>query len=153
MLNLFRASAPRKTPLVERYELIERFTAEGVRQSFLARDLHSSEHQARCVVEEFIFPIQWIEGYPLEKILTASAPLSDQQVVVLLRDLLCTVSHIYRHGVLHLNLQPSNLLCERNTHCLVATNFGGFQQRSAQLITPASSLDEPEKKRKTERAL
>ena len=86
---------------------------------------------------------EWMEGRPLERTLSASAPLSDEQVVLLLGDLLRTVSQIHERDVLHLNLNPSNILCERETYRLVAINDSSFVQRSARIVVPIPRVSVP----------
>ena len=76
----------------------------------------------------FYLVLENIEGHPLAEELSSPIPWSDRQVVALLNDLLSTLECIHHNRVLHLNLQPSTLIRDRESNRLVLTGFGALQQ-------------------------
>lgn len=93
--------------------------------------------------DKFYLVEEKVEGHSLSKELAAPVPWSDRRVVALLNDLLSTLDYIHQRRVVHLNLQPSNLIRRREGSRLSIVSFGSFQQASARAIEPTASISTP----------
>ena len=92
---------------------------------------------------EFYIVREKVEGHTLAEELASPVPWPDQKVVALLNDLLSTLDYLHQNRIVHLNLQPSNLIRRREDARLVMSNFGAFQQTSARIITPGPGIGTP----------
>jgi serine/threonine-protein kinase len=71
--------------------------------------------------------MEFLEGTPLNKIISERAPMAELEVIALLDELLAALSAAHAAGVIHRDLKPGNIFVERDssgTECLKVLDFG-----------------------------
>lgn len=77
---------------------------------------------------------QYIEGPTYQELLGQGKRFQPQEVLQLLHDLLPVLSYIHDQGVIHRDIAPDNLICDRNIHKPILIDFGGVKQIAATAI-------------------
>jgi serine/threonine protein kinase/Tfp pilus assembly protein PilF len=86
------------------------------------------------IVQEFI------EGRPLLDELVPGQPLSEEQVINLLAELLESLAMIHFYHINHGNIHPNNIIRSKHNHQLVLTDFAVFKQMLSQNPQVAGKL-------------
>ena len=129
---------------IARLEIAQRFEAEAEALSQVSE--HGCIPELLDYFEEdsaFYFVHSPIEGHTLAEEFATSVSWSDQQVVALLNDLLSTLDFVHHRGLLHLDIQPSNLIRKSSDRRIAIAGFSGFWQKSARLIVPFPTVGTP----------
>lgn len=79
------------------------------------------------LVEEFI------EGHPLHKELIPGHPWKEDLVIELLEEILNILVFVHQNGVIHRDVNPSNLIRRKSDQALVLIDFGSVKAVSSQL--------------------
>lgn len=79
------------------------------------------------LVEEFI------EGRPLSKELVSGTPWTEDRTITLLEDILDILLFVHEKGVIHRDINPSNLIRRSSDQKLVLIDFGSVKQVTQQL--------------------
>ena len=69
------------------------------------------------------FSMQFVEGVSLQE-LRGNASVAPEQVAVVMEKIARAVNIVHRHGVLHGDIKPHNILIERETNRPLITDFG-----------------------------
>ena len=69
------------------------------------------------------FSMQFVEGISLQE-LRGNASVAPQQIAVVMEKIARAVNTVHRHGVLHGDIKPHNILIERETNRPLITDFG-----------------------------
>lgn len=77
---------------------------------------------------------QYIEGPTYQELLAEGRRFQPQEVLQLLYDLLPVLSYIHDQGVIHRDIAPDNLICDRKTQKPILIDFGGVKQIAATAI-------------------
>ncbi|MEL7037095.1 MAG: tetratricopeptide repeat protein [Cyanobacteria bacterium J06592_8] len=80
------------------------------------------------LVEEFI------EGHPLTKELVPGSPWSEEKVVKLLEEILEILLFVHQQGVIHRDVNPSNIIRRKQDQKLVLIDFGSVKEVTQQLL-------------------
>ncbi|MGK7873930.1 MAG: tetratricopeptide repeat protein [Xenococcaceae cyanobacterium] len=86
---------------------------------------HFSEGGEFYLVEEFV------EGDDLSKQIVPQKPLSSEQTVKLLREILEILAVIHQHNVIHRDIKPPNIIRRKQDGKLVLIDFGAVKEISA----------------------
>lgn len=79
------------------------------------------------LVEEFV------EGNPLAKELIPGHPWTEEQAIALLEEILEILAFVHKNGVIHRDVNPSNLIRRKSDQALVLIDFGSVKAVSSQL--------------------
>jgi eukaryotic-like serine/threonine-protein kinase len=90
---------------------------------------HFEEDENFYLVEEFI------AGHDLSSEIKLNQPWSEEEVIVLLKDILEALDVIHRHNVIHRDIKPSNLMRRQHDGKVVLIDFGAVKQINTQLVT------------------
>lgn len=88
---------------------------------------------------EFYLVQEFIAGESLSEELSCRSPLSEAEVMALLRDILQVLAFVHQQGVIHRDIKPSNLIRRQNDRKFVLIDFGAVKQVSVQTL---SSLEQ-----------
>ena len=69
------------------------------------------------------FSMQFVEGISLQE-LRGNSSVAPQQIAVVMEKIARAVNTVHRHGVLHGDIKPHNILIERETNRPLITDFG-----------------------------
>jgi len=89
---------------------------------------------------KFYLVQEFIEGRPLLDELVPGKPLSEEEVINLLAELLETLAMIHFYHINHGNIHPNNIIRSNQNHQLVLTDFAGFKQMLSQNPTLSGKL-------------
>lgn len=95
---------------------------------------------------EFYLIQELITGRTLTQELSIRRTFSEDQVIALLQDVLETLAFVHRHGVIHRDLKPDNLIRRESDQALVLIDFGAvktqdtMQPGSATALTQAPTI-------------
>lgn len=103
-----------------------------------ARALHSLGHHSQIPYllahfeeqEQFFLVQEFIEGDLLSQELVEGLPLSEAQVVEMLREILNTLVFVHEQQIVHRDIKPSNLIRRRRDQKIVLIDFGTVKQVS-----------------------
>ncbi|MGA3322839.1 MAG: protein kinase [Terriglobia bacterium] len=76
-----------------------------------------AENQTSCIVMEMV------PGVTLEKILNSGSPLTTEQILILVRQVVEGLDYAHRHQVIHRDLKPANILVTEDGRAKI-TDFG-----------------------------
>jgi serine/threonine-protein kinase len=85
--------------------------------------------------QEFFLVQEFIKGHRLSAELLPDHCWSESEVVQLLQDVLGILEFVHSHGLIHRDLNPSNLIRRQQDGRLVLINFGSVKQAWTQVIT------------------
>lgn len=74
-----------------------------------------------------------LEGYPISKLLLDTERLPSAKVINILLDVLNVLNFAHTYGVIHQDIQPTNLI-QRGNGKIILINFGAIQQVHPQLM-------------------
>ena len=86
--------------------------------------------------EEFYLAQEYIDGEPLNQVLSDGQPWPQGRVIALLQDILQVLSFVHQQDVIHRDLKPANLLCRRHDGHIVLIDFGAVKQVNTQFLNP-----------------
>ncbi|NEP13180.1 MAG: protein kinase [Symploca sp. SIO2C1] len=97
---------------------------------------HFEENQEFYLVQELIIGHDLKQEFPLDK------RWSEEQVVVLLKNILQILEYVHQHNVIHRDLKPANLIRRASDGKLVLIDFGAVKQVTTQITNtqPQQSL-------------
>jgi serine/threonine-protein kinase len=121
-------------PSYRRRFLREVRAAREIRHPCLVPVLDAGEIEGR---QFLAMPL--IEGRSLAAVLAAEAPLAPQRVVDIVRQLAAGLDALHRHGIVHRDVKPSNVLIDgEDAVCL--TDFGLAKGDSYSLLTSSGRV-------------
>ncbi|MBR8839434.1 MAG: tetratricopeptide repeat protein [Stigonema ocellatum SAG 48.90 = DSM 106950] len=88
--------------------------------------------------EEFYLVQEFIEGYDLSQEITPGKPLSQDEVISLLREILEILEFVHQQKVIHRDVNPRNILRHKQDGKLVLIDFGAVKQITTQVVTPTT---------------
>jgi CHASE2 domain-containing sensor protein/serine/threonine protein kinase len=109
---------------VKEAEILEKLGKHDQIPQLLA---HFEEGTEFCLVEEFIV------GRPLTNELPILVPLSEENVIALVKELLLILQFIHSQGVIHRDIKPDNIIRRQSDGKLVLIDFGAVKELSTQL--------------------
>jgi len=77
---------------------------------------------------EFFLVQEWIDGDDLTKEIDHGQKFSEQEVIMLLKDILTPLEIVHQNKVIHRDLKPSNLIRRRHDGKICLIDFGGVKQ-------------------------
>ena len=80
--------------------------------------------------QEFYLAQEYIEGEQLSEEFSAEGVWSEDQVIVLLKEILEVLSFVHQENVIHRDIKPSNLIRRRQDGRIVLIDFGAVKQVS-----------------------
>ncbi len=83
--------------------------------------------------EEFYLVEEFIVGRPLTNELPLVVPLSEAEVVAILRDLLQILEFVHSQNVIHRDIKPDNIIRRKSDGKLVLIDFGAVKEFRTQL--------------------
>lgn len=85
--------------------------------------------------QQFYLVQEFVAGNPLSAELTANPSWSETQVIELLQEVLLILEFIHSHGLIHRDIQPSNIIRRQQDDRLVLVDFGSVKQAWTQVVT------------------
>ncbi|MGL5082434.1 MAG: tetratricopeptide repeat protein [Microcoleaceae cyanobacterium] len=82
--------------------------------------------------DNFYLVEEFIEGHSLGKELISGSPWSESQAIALLEDILEILVFVHEQGVIHRDINPSNLIRRKSDGKLVLVDFGSVKEVSNQ---------------------
>jgi serine/threonine protein kinase/GTPase SAR1 family protein len=79
---------------------------------------------------EFFLVQEFVDGLALNQEWLNTLPLSEQDVLLLLQDVLQVLVFVHQQGVIHRDIKPSNLIRRRSDRKMVLIDFGAVKQVS-----------------------
>ncbi|MCU0547111.1 MAG: bifunctional serine/threonine-protein kinase/ABC transporter substrate-binding protein [Oscillatoriaceae cyanobacterium Prado104] len=80
--------------------------------------------------ENFYLILEYIEGHPLSKELTANNLWDAEQVIKFLQDILPVIEFVHQNNVIHRDIKPSNLIRRASDNQIVLIDFGAVKEIS-----------------------
>lgn len=74
--------------------------------------------------EHFFAVMELIEGCSLAQMIRDEAPLPEAVVLIIAEQVVSGLAHAHGHGVVHLDIKPSNILIDRRTGNVKIADFG-----------------------------
>ncbi len=74
--------------------------------------------------KSFALAMSWIEGPTLQQLVEKHGRLDPENVAWIAERLLNTLAHLHRHGVLHGDIKPQNIIVQEESHIVVLVDFG-----------------------------
>ncbi|HBB31927.1 MAG TPA: serine/threonine protein kinase [Cyanobacteria bacterium UBA8803] len=84
---------------------------------------------------EFYLVQEFIEGHPLSQELLPGQRWDENRVIELLQEVLTILDFVHRHGVIHRDIKPDNLIRRHCDRKLVLVDFGAVKQIRTQLAS------------------
>ncbi|MBN3925300.1 serine/threonine-protein kinase [Nostoc sp. NMS4] len=78
--------------------------------------------------EEFYIVQEFIPGNPLTDEIIQGEPLTEDQVITLLSEILEILVVVHSYGVIHRDIKPANIIRRESDNKLVLVNFGTFNE-------------------------
>ncbi|HAX84913.1 MAG TPA: serine/threonine protein kinase [Cyanobacteria bacterium UBA11370] len=91
--------------------------------------------------QEFYLVQEFIEGHPLSQELLPGQRWDESRVIELLQEVLIVLEFVHRHGVIHRDIKPDNLIRRNSDNKLVLVDFGAVKQIRTQLATHYGSVN------------
>lgn len=85
--------------------------------------------------KQFYLVEEFVPGSPLAKEIVPGSPLSDTKIVSLLQEVLEVLVFVHGQGVIHRDVNPSNIIRRQPDGKLVLIDFGSVKEVSTQVIT------------------
>ncbi len=86
--------------------------------------------------QEFYLVQEYIEGHNLTQELFSGQPLSEQQVIILLKDIFEVVALIHECNIIHRDIKPANLMRRYRDGKIVLIDFGAVKEISTLIVNP-----------------
>jgi serine/threonine protein kinase, bacterial len=78
--------------------------------------------------QEFYLVQEFVEGHTLTQELQPGQRWEESRVIVMLEEVLGILDFVHRHGVIHRDIKPDNLIRRNLDHKLVLVDFGAVKQ-------------------------
>ncbi len=85
--------------------------------------------------QEFYLVQEYIYGHDLNEEIIPGKPLSQDQVISLLQEILEILEFVHRQKVIHRDVNPRNILRDDNNGKLVLIDFGAVKQITTQVVS------------------
>lgn len=82
---------------------------------------------------EFFLVQEFIDGHDLSQEITPGKQLTEDEVVVFLKDVLETLSFVHQHHVIHRDLKPANSIRRARDKKIVLIDFGAVKEFNTQI--------------------
>jgi tetratricopeptide (TPR) repeat protein len=89
--------------------------------------------------QEFYLVQEYIEGFDLGKELEKGEVKSEEEVILLLKEILTILEFVHQYRVIHRDLNPYNLIRRQKDSKLVLIDFGAVKQISTQVVQQGQS--------------
>ncbi|KAB8314540.1 serine/threonine-protein kinase [Tolypothrix campylonemoides VB511288] len=86
--------------------------------------------------QEFYLVQEFIEGHDLSQEIIPGKPLSQDQVICLLQEILDILEFVHQQKVIHRDINPRNIIRRKPDDKLVLIDFGAVKQITTQVIIP-----------------
>lgn len=86
--------------------------------------------------QEFYLVQEFIEGDDLSQEIIPGKPLTEDQVICLLQEILGILEFVHQQKVIHRDINPRNIIRRKPDDKLVLIDFGAVKQITTQVITP-----------------
>jgi tetratricopeptide (TPR) repeat protein len=86
--------------------------------------------------QEFYLVQEFIQGDDLSQEIIPGKPLSQDQVICLLQEILDILEFVHQQKVIHRDINPRNIIRRKLDDKLVLIDFGAVKQITTQVITP-----------------
>ena len=86
--------------------------------------------------QEFYLVQEYIEGHTLSQELQPGQRWEEGRVITLLQEVLGILEFVHRHGVIHRDIKPDNLIRRKSDNKLVLVDFGAVKQVRTQIASP-----------------
>ncbi len=83
--------------------------------------------------KEFYLVQEFIEGHSLSQELLPGQHWAESRVIELLQEILTVLEFVHRHGVIHRDIKPDNLIRRNSDNKIVLVDFGAVKQVRTQL--------------------
>lgn len=84
---------------------------------------------------QFYLVEEFVPGHPLNKEILPGKPWSEERVIELLEEILEVLDFVHKQGVIHRDVNPSNLIRRKPDGKLVLIDFGSVKEVSTQIAT------------------
>ncbi|MBE9125477.1 MULTISPECIES: protein kinase domain-containing protein [unclassified Coleofasciculus] len=91
--------------------------------------------------QEFYLVQEFVEGHTLSQELQPGQRWDEKRVMELLKEVLGIVDFVHRHGVIHRDIKPDNLIRRNSDNKLVLVDFGAVKQIRTQLASGYGSVN------------
>ena len=88
--------------------------------------------------QEFYLVQEYIYGHDLDEEIKPGEPISQEQVISLLQEILEILEFVHQQKVIHRDINPRNILRNDKDGKLVLIDFGAVKQITTQLVSPAN---------------
>ena len=78
--------------------------------------------------QEFYLVQEFVEGHTLTQELQPGQRWEESRVIAMLEEVLGILDFVHRHGVIHRDIKPDNLIRRNSDHKLVLVDFGAVKQ-------------------------
>lgn len=86
--------------------------------------------------EEFYLVQEFIEGQDLSEEIIPGKPLSQEQVIVLLQEILEILQFVHEQKVIHRDVNPHNIIRQKQDGKLFLIDFGAVKQITTHVVNP-----------------
>jgi serine/threonine protein kinase len=94
--------------------------------------------------EKMLFLVeQFVDGYNYGEWVEQGHCLSPAQGLALIRDLLPVLAYIHAKGVIHRDIAPDNLMCDRHTNKPILIDFGSVKQIAQTALQMVGGVQPP----------
>ncbi|WP_017316865.1 serine/threonine-protein kinase [Mastigocladopsis repens] len=90
--------------------------------------------------QEFYLVQEFIEGHDLSQEIIPGKPLSQDQVICLLQEVLDILEFVHQQKVIHRDINPRNIIRRKLDDKLVLIDFGAVKQITTQVIIPSGKI-------------
>lgn len=126
------------------HQIEQMFEADAMTLKMLSKK-HNQIPQIQDYFElnkEFYLVQEIVEGYPISQLLLDTERLPSVKVINILLDILNVLNFAHQHGVIHQDIQPTNLIQRKNGKTILI-NFGAVKQVHPQLVDTQSHHEIP----------
>lgn len=109
--------------LVQGQDMVERFILEARTAAKLSHPGIVPIHAVKVQEDLIYFVMKFIEGRPLDSIIREGAPLDVDMTRHVVMQMADALSYAHRHGVIHRDVKPANILISTDGHPILA-DFG-----------------------------
>ena len=83
--------------------------------------------------------MQFVEGQTLKEYITSNGPLTPEQALPIMRQLVSAISNAHYNGIVHRDIKPQNILMDHDGNVII-TDFGIAMALSATAYTKTNSV-------------
>ena len=121
--NRFVALKVMSPTLLEGADMVPRFRKEAVTMARMSHPNIVTIFAVRHVAELHVLVMRYVEGATLDRLSRAVGLLPIAPIRAILRDVGSALAYAHRHGVVHRDVKPSNILIDGDGRAVV-TDFG-----------------------------